>query len=429
MGLFRLNRTENRSVESLATILEGLRGTPIASGVHVDSDSAMRLSAVWSCVRLIVDVATSFPLDQFTKAGDGRKPVTPSSLVAAPSASVSPDVWRAQVLVSLLLRGNALGLIVARDSVGRATQIEITNPDDWTIRRRGRGIAPVEFSYLGTPIARNEVFHVPGLVAPGQVLGLSPIDYAREAVGLGLAAERYAGRFYAADAHPTAVLETEQAVDKDTAQVLKDRVLDALRGKREPLVLGNGVSWKAVQIAPVDSEFLDSQKFTVGQIARIFGVPPEMIGGAADGSSVTYANTEQRAKHFLDYCLTPWLVRVERAISAELPKPQFVKHNVDALLRSDTKTRFETHKIAIDSNLETLNEVRSLEDLPPVDGGDQPYVSMRERIDALGVLIRSGFEPDAACLAVGLDPIEHSGTIPVTVQPADALRSAPEGNE
>lgn len=421
MGLFRLNREENRSIDSLAAILEAARGVPASSGVPVDSDSAMRLSAVWACVRLIVDTATSFPLDQFSGVGETRREITPSTFVASPSANVAAPEWRAQVLVSVLLRGNALGLKVARDSMGRATQVEITNPDDWTIRRRGRGIAPVEWRYLGEPIDRRDVFHVPGLTAPGQVVGLSPIEYARETVGLGLAAERFAGRFYATDAHPTAVLETDQAVDKDTAAVLKSRILDALRGKREPIVLGNGVKWRAIQVSPSEAAFLDSQRFTVGQIARVFGVPAEMIGGAADGSSITYANTEQRAKHFLDYCLSPWLVRIERAISAELPRPQFVKHNVDALLRSDTKTRYESHKIAIDSNVSTVNEVRALEDKAPIEGGDVPFVSLKERIDALGVLIRSGFEPVDACVALGLDPIAHTGSIPVTVQSPDVL--------
>jgi HK97 family phage portal protein len=132
------------------------------------------------------------------------------------------------------------------------------------------------------------------------------------------------------------------------------------------MVVGAGLRYERVSVPPDEAQFLDAQRFTVEQIARLYGIAPEMIGGATSGSSVTYANREQRSQDFLTFGLMPYLVALEDGLSALIPRPQRVRFNVDGVLRSDLKTRYEAHAIALSSAFMTVDEVRQIEDLPPM---------------------------------------------------------------
>ncbi len=140
------------------------------------------------------------------------------------------------------------------------------------------------------------------------------------------------------------------------------------RGKREPLVLGNGTTWQQIAVSLVDAAWIDSQRFTIGDVARIYGVPPEMVAGEA-GGSLTYANVEGRALDYLKFSVNPWLVRLETALGQLLPRGRSVKFNADALLRTTTKERYDAYKVGLDAGFLTLDEVRDLEDRPPLPGG------------------------------------------------------------
>jgi HK97 family phage portal protein len=212
--------------------------------------------------------------------------------------------------------------------------------------------------------------------APGQPFGLSPIGFAAKSINSGLAAEDFGGEFFTGGGHPSSIIYSEQQLTADQAEGVKEKFVDATKG-REPAVFGSGLKHEQIQVNPTDSQFLDTQRFTVEQIARIYGVFPEMIGAATSGSSVTYANREQRAADWLTYGLVPYLVPVEESLSLLIPRPQRVKANVSAVLRSDLKSRYESYEIAArigtlsGTPLLTTNEMRDLEDLPPVDGGDE----------------------------------------------------------
>ena len=130
--------------------------------------------------------------------------------------------------------------------------------------------------------------------------------------------------------------------------------------------MGAGLRYERIQVNPEEAQFLDSQRFTVEQVARIYGVFPEMIGGATSGSNVTYANREQRAADFLTFGLSPYLVALEDGLSMLVPRPQRVRFNLDSVLRSDLKTRYEAHAIGIESGFLTVDEVRQIEDRPPL---------------------------------------------------------------
>jgi HK97 family phage portal protein len=200
-------------------------------------------------------------------------------------------------------------------------------------------------------------------------VGLSPISAASETIGLGLAVQRFGRAFFADGAMPSGLLTVDQKMNKLDVDVARESLDRATHGRRQPLIVSGGgagdVKWQNLSIAPEESQFVESRKLGVSEIARTFGVPPEMIGGEA-GNSLTYATVEGRGLEFVRYSLSHWLVRLERAIGDLLPRGQSVKFNVNALLRGTTKERYEAHAIALASGWLTVDEVRALEDLGPM---------------------------------------------------------------
>lgn len=370
--LARMWPPERRSETSIvADAMSRVRGQGTWAGPVVSPDSAMRLAAVWACVRLLADLVSSLPVDVYQSTSQGDVQIDPPPLVVAPSATVSWTGWVYQVMVSLLLRGNVFGY-VADVSAGLPTRVEILNPDDVTVTQ-ARLLAPVSYRWRGVELPADRVWHVPAFLSPGSPVGLSPVSYAAQAVGLGLAAEEFGARWYGDGGHPTGTLSTEQPVTGEQADTIKARFMDATSESRAPVVLGAGLKWEPIQVAPDESQFLESQRWTVGQVCRVFGVPPEMVGAATDGSgSLTYANREQRSLDLLQYCVQPWLTRLEEGVSRLLARPRRIRFNVDGLLRADLAARYQAHATGIAAGFLTVNEARDLEDLPPLPGGDMP---------------------------------------------------------
>ncbi len=335
--------------------------------VQVTPESALRLSSVWACVRLLSDAVSTLPLDVFRNDEEIGLP----ALLASPAAGWSLVEWVYAIMQSLLLRGNAYGLITAR-SGPRLTpaQVELVNPDNMTVMVDPDG--RVAYRYKGREINREDLWHVRAFVTAGSPVGLSPIAYAQETIGLGLSTQRFGRQFFTEGASPSGILSipTGTAMSQERVQAIKEMLRVATRGKRDPLIVTGtaDTKWQSISIAPNESQFVESRRLGVAEIARTFGVPPEMIGGEA-GGSLTYATVEGRALDFVKFSLTPWIVRLEKAISDLLPRGQTVKFNVNALLRGTTKERYDAHKVALDAGFMTVDEVRQLEDLPPLAPG------------------------------------------------------------
>lgn len=371
-GLFRREERAITPAEMLAAVNERrLGGRSLPS--TVDDSTAMRHSAVWACVRLIAGVGSTLPIDAYRMTGDQSTPVSLAPVLADPSTDVSPSVWRYQMWSSLLLAGNAYGLITEFTPSGFPRRIEILNPNavSWH-DDEGVWVCKVDNQVIDRwPSGR--LWHTAIFVPGGQPFGLSPITYAARSINAGLEAERFGGEFFTGGGHPSSVIYSDQNLTPEQAQGAKEAFVRATKG-REPAVMGAGLRHEQIQISPTDSQFLDSQRFTVEQIARIYGVFPEMIGAATSGSSVTYANREQRAADWLTYGLLPYLVPVEEALSSLVPRPQRVKANVSAVLRSDLKTRYESYAVALTNEFLSVDEVRGLEDLPPMPVDDDDDV-------------------------------------------------------
>lgn len=342
------------------------------SGQDPGVDGSLRLGAVWACVRLLADVISTLPVDVYERAANGRQnEISPApEAIANPSAQYLPTQWRYQAMVSLLTRGNAYAYIARRDRLGYALQLEPIHPDLMTVQV-DPSTGDIMYSANGHRLQRDDVWHLPAFLMPGWPIGLSPIAYAAVSINIGRSAERFGADFFDGGGHPHTILYSSNPTLNETqAKDAKQAYLKATAGQ-EPAVLGSGWDAKQIQIAPNESQFLETMQHNATAIARIFGVPPEMIGAGVSGSSVTYANREQRAQDFLTFCVNGWLVRLEESLSSLLPAGQFVKFNTGALLRSDLLTRYRSYDLAIKGGWGTPNDALRSEDQPTFEGGDQ----------------------------------------------------------
>jgi HK97 family phage portal protein len=345
---------------------------PVAStyaAVAVNPTTAMQHSAVWACVNLIAGSISTLPLAAYRRGDRDPLPDLPPILRTPSAGTTLPDFLYA-ALQALLTRGNAFGLIVDRAGAGLLpSQVELLANDRVQVETNDRVIWRID----GTEVDPASIWHVRGFTAPGQVLGLSPVGHARQAIGLGMGAERYAAKYFAGADLPIGFLESPERIDQEIADQLRARWRQLASAgpwnERDIAVLGGGATFKPLSIAPEEAQFLQTTQANVRTIARYFGVQPELIGSDS-GGSLTYANVEQRALDFLTFGLRPWLVRLETALSALLSSTTTVKFNAAALVRTDLLTRYQAHESAIRAGWKLRSEVRELEDLPPIPGID-----------------------------------------------------------
>jgi HK97 family phage portal protein len=337
---------------------------PTWAGVPVNADSAQRLSTVWACVRLLSDTVSTLPVDTYRR-GD-RTPLEPPAVLVTPAAGWDLSGWLEANVRSLLLRGNSYSLVVDRGADLRPSQVEPVHPDAMGVRITAEGM--VEYRFRGKPWPAEDVLHIKAYRMGGLPVGLSPVEYARQGIGLALAAEEYGARLFGMGSLMGGVLQTDAELDENEAKALKDRWREKVAGlakAHDIIVLDSGAKYVPISIPPDQAQFLESRKFQVAEIARIFGVPPEMVAAEA-GNSLTYANVEQRSIDFLTYGLRPWLTRLEHALGSLLPRGQYCKFNAAGLLRTDLKTRYQSYKLALEGGWLTLDEVRELEDREPL---------------------------------------------------------------
>jgi HK97 family phage portal protein len=339
--------------------------TPTYAGVPVTTDHALRLSAVWACVRLLADAVSTLPLDVYRRGDRDPLPELPP-LLRAPAAGMSLNEWLYAVMVSSLLRGNCYGIVTGRSgSTLLPAQVDLAHPDRMgvTVNRDGQ----VEYRLNGQEKDSANVWHVRAYTFPGTVLGLSPVEYARQTIGLGLAAEKFGAQWFGDGSVPAGVLYADRDPGKETVKKLQAEWVAARRDNREPAVLA-GVRYEPISVKPEESQFLGTLDANVNSIARIFGVPPEMIAGTTAGP-LAYTSPEMRSLDLLTYTVRGWLVRLENALTALLPSTQFARFNAAGMVRVDLKSRYEAHEIALRAGFLTINEVRALEDRGPLSEG------------------------------------------------------------
>lgn len=364
-------------------------GQTSMTGEKVNFGTVIGLDAVAGAVGLMSDIVSMVPFHAYRdRDGIAQQMPAQPSIVANPSTSVPTMAWKAQAVVSWMLWGNLYGLVVATDHLGYPTAVELLDPAQVACVERPP--ANPQWIVAGKAIDPSRFLHVPGrYVRPGSVLGLAPLERHRDTYGLAIAARRYGAEWFRDGAHHDGVLSTDKAVDSEQAKTIKARFVAAVRKRREPVVLGSGFKFARTTGNPSESQMVEVEASVVGRIARIMGVPVEMIGGSSGtGGSITYANREQRAVDLLTYSVDPHLCRLEDLQTRCLPRPQYSKATRGALLRTDLLTRYRAHDIAIRAGFATVNERRALEDEPPLPGGDvalwPPYTTSVQPADQGG---------------------------------------------
>lgn len=376
-------RREQRAVYSGNWWSDTFGSAKTAAGVSVTPDKAMRVDAMWSAVNLLASTVANLPVDVFRgREGVAKEPVSPVPvLVDSPSLVVDREDWVYQAMVSLLLWGNAYGLVVERDSLQRPRTVEWLDPGVVTVDQKSSLRRPT-YKINGVPVAQPADFvHLRAFTKPGSAVGMSPVAYRAETLGIALAARDHGAQWYAGGAHPSAVFMNKgrQTIPDPEADAIKDRFLAKLRGKREPLVVGSDWDYKPLQASAAESQFLDAMGYTDAQVARIYGPGlAEVLGYTESGSSLTYSNRVDRSLDLLTYTVNPWVRKFEKFWTANIPAPQTARMNVNALLRSDHKTRHEIYRIDREIGLYNVDELRALEDQPPLpDGQGQDYTPIK----------------------------------------------------
>jgi HK97 family phage portal protein len=361
----------------------------------VSAEQALGLVPVFAAVRLLASQVASLPLQTYRKTGDTRMKIPSGPLFLRPSVQGTLYDWLHRCVTSLALRGNAYGLITQRDRDQYPTMVEWLHPDD--IRCDDRAASgPGSFAnptwyWMGRYVPTEDLVHIPWFTVPGRVQGLSPIGACAATISTGISAQNYTSDWFDNGAVPPGEFRnTEKKVVQADADVISARLNAAIK-RRKPLVYGNDWEYKPISVSAHEAKFVETLKMNATQIAAVYGIPPEMVGGEA-GGALTYNTVEQNSLNFLKYTLRPWLELLEAAFYQLSPRPQYVKFNIDALLRSDLTTRMQAYNTARQIGLQNIDEQRALEDLPPLPGGKgQDYTP-------LAILAKQAATPPAPAL-------------------------------
>lgn len=347
------------------------------SGQYVSPESALRVTAVYAATRIIAESMASLPINVYQKKGDTRALVQEHNLVGLLHDSPNPNNTSFEFVemgqAHLSLRGNAYSFIEGNGK-GEIQGIYPQHPDKTTVRY-DEGSRTFVYDIDGNrDIPARQVLHIRGFSLDGLV-GLSPIALARETIGLALAAEELGSEAFAEGFVPPVVLEVTEKANKDQRDTYRRQWTELTRDRRAgPPVISGGTKLHTLRVSMSDLQFLETRRFTIAEIARLFRVPPHML---ADLEKATFSNIEHQSLEFVKYTLAPWIKRWEQRMNMSLfsggerEKGLYVKFNVDALLRGDIKSRYEAYKIGLESRILNANDCREMEDMDAYDGGDE----------------------------------------------------------
>ena len=378
-GLFaRLFRSSpenpSTSLSNPAAWLTGLFGTS-KTGVQVSEDNALTFSAVYAAVRIISETIASIPLNVYQADGETRvkavgHPVQ-DLLAKAPNSVSSTFTFREAMASNLVLHGNAYAKI-EMNAAGRPTALIPLNPmkvEVKVIDGEKVYVFDEKHTYLD-----YEMLHFVGLSFNG-LIGKSPLAMAREAVAIGLAAQEYGARFYSNGANAGGVITAPGRLNTEVVKRLREswnRAQSGLGSSHSTAILEEGMKYEKIGLDPEAAQFLQSRKFQVNEIARIFRIPPSYLADLENSS--TRANTEQQAIQFVRDCITPYVRRMEVELNRKLFREDepnlYAYFTMEGLMRGDQKARYEAYAVARNWGWLSVNDIRDLENLNPVEGGD-----------------------------------------------------------
>lgn len=345
----------------------GILPPPRSASQGINTTEALSLAAVFRATSILSTAIKQLTIHVYR---DGVEVTSTPLWIRQPDPKMSRAAFLEQTVNSLSLSGNAYWRITRNSTRNEVIKLEVLNPFDLLIQTDDYGNV-LYYVYRGTEkLSLTDLQHLSLYRSPGNVYGLGPIQTAQKELLAITSTRDYVSEWFAAGGTPAGILKTDQFLSGEDAQAAAE-AWNAL-GSGKTAVLGQNLSFQSTYLSPKDAQFLETQSFGVEQIARLFGVPIGLMQSAVSGNSMTYSNIEQELISFTRFTLAAYYIEIEEAISALLPGRflNIAKMNVDALLRSDTLTRYQAHQIALDANSGWLdvNEVRATEGLPPVNG-------------------------------------------------------------
>ena len=389
-SLFGFGQARDKPVDKAADAGYSFLFGRTTSGKPVNERTAMQTTAVYACVRILAEAVASLPLHVYEYQDDGGKKLVHDHplyylLHDEPNPEMSSFVFRETLMSHLLIWGNAYAQII-RDGAGRVLGLYPLLPDKMDVQRDEKGNIyyvysrnsdenPMFKEYGNIRLKAEDVLHIPGLGFDG-LIGYSPIAMAKNAVGMTLACEEYGASFFANGANPGGVLE-HPGVLKDPSKVREswNSVYRGVNNAHKIAVLEEGMKYQQIGIPPEEAQFLETRKFQINEIARLYRIPPHMVG---DLDKSSFSNIEQQSLEFVKYTLDPWVIRWEQSLQRSLLLPgekgkYFIKLNVDGLLRGDYQSRMNGYAVGRQNGWFSANDIREMENMNPIpdeEGGN-----------------------------------------------------------
>ena len=382
-SLFGFGQARDKPVDKAADAGYSFLFGRTTSGKPVNERTAMQTTAVYACVRILAEAVASLPLHVYEYQDDGGKKLVHDHplyylLHDEPNPEMTSFVFRETLMSHLLIWGNAYAQII-RDGAGRVIGLYPLLPDKMDVQRDERGNIyyiysrnsdenPMFKEYGDIRLKAEDVLHIPGLGFDG-LIGYSPIAMAKNAVGMTLACEEYGASFFANGANPGGVLE-HPGVLKDPSKVREswNSVYRGVNNAHKIAVLEEGMKYQQIGIPPEEAQFLETRKFQINEIARLYRIPPHMVG---DLDKSSFSNIEQQSLEFVKYTLDPWVIRWEQSLQRSLLLPgekgkYFIKLNVDGLLRGDYQSRMNGYAVGRQNGWFSANDIREMENMNPI---------------------------------------------------------------
>ena len=389
-SLFGFGQARDKPVDKAADAGYSFLFGRTTSGKPVNERTAMQTTAVYACVRILAEAVASLPLHVYEYQNDGGKKLVHDHplyylLHDEPNPEMTSFVFRETLMSHLLIWGNAYAQII-RDGAGRVLGLYPLLPDKMDVQRDEKGNIyyvysrnsdenPMFKEYGNIRLKAEDVLHIPGLGFDG-LIGYSPIAMAKNAVGMTLACEEYGASFFANGANPGGVLE-HPGVLKDPSKVREswNSVYRGVNNAHKIAVLEEGMKYQQIGIPPEEAQFLETRKFQINEIARLYRIPPHMVG---DLDKSSFSNIEQQSLEFVKYTLDPWVIRWEQSLQRSLLLPgekgkYFIKLNVDGLLRGDYQSRMNGYAVGRQNGWFSANDIREMENMNPIpdeEGGN-----------------------------------------------------------
>ena len=382
-SLFGFGQARDKPVDKAADAGYSFLFGRTTSGKPVNERTAMQTTAVYACVRILAEAVASLPLHVYEYQDDGGKKLVHDHplyylLHDEPNPEMTSFVFRETLMSHLLIWGNAYAQII-RDGAGGVLGLYPLLPDKMDVQRDDRGNIyyvysrnsdenPMFKEYGDIRLKAEDVLHIPGLGFDG-LIGYSPIAMAKNAVGMTLACEEYGASFFANGANPGGVLE-HPGVLKDPSKVREswNSVYRGVNNAHKIAVLEEGMKYQQIGIPPEEAQFLETRKFQINEIARLYRIPPHMVG---DLDKSSFSNIEQQSLEFVKYTLDPWVIRWEQSLQRSLLLPgekekYFIKLNVDGLLRGDYQSRMNGYAVGRQNGWFSANDIREMENMNPI---------------------------------------------------------------